>query len=534
MRIEPTAAILDIGESRQLTARVIDSSGDEASGVDVRWQSSDPEIANVDQTGRVIGISEGQVLIEASVGGVTGAAAIEVLPLCRIEDAPETLSMLVGDTTRFVAQFVCPSHQGSGVKWASTDVNVAVVDSNGRVTSIAAGKTSLVGRAEADLSVSATVDMDVLDSSSAVSVLTHPAVADVAPGQPLDLVAEVSGAAEDRVSWRSLDSDVVHVDQNGRVTALRRGTGYIVAIARADTTSRDVSIIRVSRDLAVVPGSIEIPHGGEARLSAYPTGVRWSSDNSFIASVDSAGLVSALFPGTVEITAQSTTDTGVASTATVMVVGAEGPVAIERVTHSGTALPVDPSATTGIIDVGLRLSAEESDKPAAVELLLSGTVIWRADYVGGPASFLVTTDTYWAPSGLYTLLARITDTSGAVIANTPEARLAIFHRNPPPAIAKITVAGTDSAVDIANVAGAIDIYVSLDAPVDGAAAAVRLMLDGKIAGEKAYTGGPSQVVFTIDTTSLQNGIHDLWPLVVDAAGNVYGPPGPLLQITVSN
>ncbi|MGI9628279.1 MAG: Ig-like domain-containing protein, partial [Longimicrobiales bacterium] len=70
IEIDPLATML-ILDSLHFTARALDSSGQEAGGVDVTWESSNEQIARVAETGAIVAQSAGSVMITASAGGVT-------------------------------------------------------------------------------------------------------------------------------------------------------------------------------------------------------------------------------------------------------------------------------------------------------------------------------------------------------------------------------------------------------------------------------------------------------------------------------
>ena len=75
--LNKTAISMIIGESQTLSATVIPS---DATDKTVKWVSSDPSVANVDQNGTVIAISEGEIIITASVGVIKAECRIVVEP----------------------------------------------------------------------------------------------------------------------------------------------------------------------------------------------------------------------------------------------------------------------------------------------------------------------------------------------------------------------------------------------------------------------------------------------------------------------
>ena len=76
--VSPADVSVNAGKSAQLTARVLDASGNVLSGRAVTWESSDTRLATVDQGGVVRGIRKGNVIVTAKSEGKVGTATIRV------------------------------------------------------------------------------------------------------------------------------------------------------------------------------------------------------------------------------------------------------------------------------------------------------------------------------------------------------------------------------------------------------------------------------------------------------------------------
>ena len=74
--VAPQSAKIFVGDALNLGAQARDASGAVIAGKAVLWSSSDDRIAVVSSTGRVRALTLGQVLITATVDGVTGSSAI--------------------------------------------------------------------------------------------------------------------------------------------------------------------------------------------------------------------------------------------------------------------------------------------------------------------------------------------------------------------------------------------------------------------------------------------------------------------------
>jgi chitodextrinase len=134
------------------------------------------------------------------------------------------------------------------------------------------------------------------------------------------------------LTWRSLESQIVQVDGNGRATAMSPGTARIVV---ETTEQADTATIQVVQDVATVsvtPGTPTIGVGGTQQLTASlldPNGhavsgraVTWASGNTGIATVNGGGVVTGVSAGSTAITA---TSGGTSGSATVTVTGGPPP-----------------------------------------------------------------------------------------------------------------------------------------------------------------------------------------------------------------
>ena len=79
VEVSPQELVLTaIGETGELSATVLDEDGEEISGATVTWDSSDVEVATVDEDGVIEAVGEGSATITAESGDVEGTAAVTV------------------------------------------------------------------------------------------------------------------------------------------------------------------------------------------------------------------------------------------------------------------------------------------------------------------------------------------------------------------------------------------------------------------------------------------------------------------------
>lgn len=225
------------------------------------------------------------------------------------------------------------------IHWTSSDLSVAVVDENGLVTGIGAGKATITGVTN-DGGYKATASVTVTKVAP-TSVEIIPREIEVHTGETAHLCASVSPqkASSRAVTWASSNPAVASVSRTGRLTGLQAGTVTITATTQNQglTAASAIRVVPIALDaIEISPARTLVPLGSTFQLNvtftpenASDRSVRWSSSNKEIAAVDANGLVTALTEGDATIRAVSN-DGGLESEADIGVVQVTGtPVYVE-------------------------------------------------------------------------------------------------------------------------------------------------------------------------------------------------------------
>ena len=167
-QVEITALRSEVAvqESVQLTARAVDGAGRVMDDVLVRWISSTPEIAEVDETGRVLATNPGTARITAVIGGRPTSTLIVIheLPAATVEAELAYAEPFAGQAIPLRANAL--NRLGGAVanpvySYASANEAIADVDGAGLVFARAEGTTVLTVRsANASTQVEVTVRPD--------------------------------------------------------------------------------------------------------------------------------------------------------------------------------------------------------------------------------------------------------------------------------------------------------------------------------------------------------------------------------------
>ena len=314
-----------INRTYQTTVSVRDINGAEITGKTVKYESLFPEVATVDQKGLVTPKAVGQASIKASVDGRTAQANIRVLDrVTRVVVTPANDQVAINQTRVMLASVTGASGQtigGRNITWRSSNAAIATVSPQGIVSGVALGTVT----------ITASVELDAVDGSTAVTVINVPvasvALAPSSPqflrlgGAPLQVTATprdvnntpITGRA---VTWASSNTSVATVSSTGLVTAVAVGSASITAeVDGRVSPSLPVTVTEIPlKSVTLAPDSIALQTSNTRVLT--PTVIDslnrtvtnlsnrlviWSSSAAAIASVSNTGTVAALTAGTTRV-----------------------------------------------------------------------------------------------------------------------------------------------------------------------------------------------------------------------------------------
>lgn len=290
------------------------------------WTSSDEDVAVVNSNGVVTAISKGTATITATIkDNVTDKTATCKITVKEEEQATEPPTVKVTDISLdktsltlaikesyTVKATLKPSNATEKASWKSSNTKVATVDSNGKITAVAAGSATITCTA---------------GSKSAIVVVTVTSGSVPSTGITLDkskVVITVNSTATikatltpadstDTITWTTNNPDVAAVSATGIVTGKAKGTAIITATTESGKIAMCVVEVTEEKKATVKldKTALELVIGDTVTLNKTvdpadaESGLVWkySSSNPNVAVVAaSSGAVTALSEGTATIT----------------------------------------------------------------------------------------------------------------------------------------------------------------------------------------------------------------------------------------
>ncbi|MBQ6383665.1 MAG: Ig-like domain-containing protein [Clostridia bacterium] len=303
------------------------------------WSSSDTEVAQVNDNGRVTGISRGVATITAAAKDntyLTGSFVVKVLiPLEKLTVWGESDTLLLNADSSLSETFLSVIAEPEDayippIVWSSSNPEIASVDTDGKVYGCSAGKTTIIASVaeDPDLGIRSrqvSYDINVIQPATGINLDSQNLVLSV--GQTYSMSAAVlpETASNKKLSWTSSNDEVIKVDDTGKLTAEGGGEADITVTTLDGSELSALCHVVVTQPVAVI--NITEP---EERFLTLSTGnirkiavqvlpedatnqeLVWTSSNVFVAQV-ADGSIEAVGAGDCIITCAALDGSGISA-----------------------------------------------------------------------------------------------------------------------------------------------------------------------------------------------------------------------------
>ena len=329
------------------------------------YTSSNPSVVTVGEDGLFSFNKAGTATITISAtdgSGVTASCKVNVKNAL-IEDIyiPDSITLVQGSGTNLSPGFNPYYATNKTLKWSSSDPTVATVDADGWISAKKAGRTTITASATDGSGVTASCEVYV--QTIYVSSIELPeGEISLKKGESIQFYPTVLpyDASNQKLEWKSSNTAVATVDENGLVTAKNIGFAQITAMATDGsgiTATRRVIVSRVEPvSLTLDKGNVTLDAGETVQLNAslFPkeadsSYLTWESSNVNVVKVDSKGKVTAVSTGTAIITVSTTDGSNLSDTCVIKVEKIKS-YSITYVLNGGKNNAKNPSVYTSLTE----------------------------------------------------------------------------------------------------------------------------------------------------------------------------------------
>ena len=227
-------AAMDVGETKTLTITITPSNTTNQS---VTWKSSNEAVLRVDSAGGLTALTAGTATVTVTAKAKSSIKATLDITVSAVHVDVESLTLSgrseveVGKT---ITQGVNALPKGSSneVTFESSDVAIATIDANGKITGVAEGTATITATSKENVAIKATKVVTVTPASTEdpddpnvkpTSIVLSYTNDTVEVGYKLQFSATVyPEGANQNVTWQSRKEDVATVSAKGYVTGDRK------------------------------------------------------------------------------------------------------------------------------------------------------------------------------------------------------------------------------------------------------------------------------------------------------------------------
>ena len=271
----------------------------------LKWSSSKNSVVSVNKSGQLYGKKPGYATIKVKATDGSGAEATARIRVVReagsISANPSFLPMIVGRRKKIKVKISPKNATYKTAKFKSENTDIAMVDSKGRVTALAAGKTKIVISAKDNSGKKQAVVVQVREYIPATSLTLSNTTLTMGIGDKQSTIYSIApGGTDDKVKWATNNKAVATVSKKGLITGVGSGNATITATTTSGKTAQ-IAVTVVGLNFY----NLDLEQYDTYTLSVLGEvkNVAWDSENPEIATVAN-GVVTAKKPGSTTIIAR--------------------------------------------------------------------------------------------------------------------------------------------------------------------------------------------------------------------------------------
>lgn len=228
-----------------------------------------------------------------------------ILSSITIDEKYDVYTLVKGENYTLHFSTLPDNATNSGVNWVSSNEEVAMVDSNGKVTAIAVGTSVITAKPAVGYAdgVSATITISVVEElalTQSIEITNLPKELELMQTQTLQLKTKTipENPSFYLLSWKSSDEKVATVDETGRVLAVGVGKATITGTTTDGTNlSKSVEVVvkpiihvetfeMSSIHNKLAKGEISVLKYTVTPADATVSALEWSTSDATIASIE--------------------------------------------------------------------------------------------------------------------------------------------------------------------------------------------------------------------------------------------------------
>lgn len=337
LKLDSNSKVIYVGEKLKLGYTFTPP---DVANQNVKWKSSSPSVATVDDKGNITGVAVGETVIiaQAEDGNWVDTCTVSVKQMAKgIKIETKDVTLNKGDTYDIKYTIDPPNATDITLNWATNKASIATVSNTGRITAVGVGSCIItVTTSAGEVSY---CNVTVIENASGIKLNFTEKTVYVNNSFTLRATIVPDGATNRKVTFSSSNSKIATVSTKGVVKGLKAGTA-IITCSSEDGGYEARCIVTVKKLVTKVKlnySSYILGLNKSLQLKATVTSnsatkkkVKWTSTSPGIAYVNSKGLVTGRKIGTATITAHSMDGSGIVARCKIKVVNPTSSIKLDK------------------------------------------------------------------------------------------------------------------------------------------------------------------------------------------------------------
>ncbi len=304
----------------------------DATNVNLDWSSSNTSVATVTDTGLVTAVGEGTAKIictaaDEGKASVSHEITVEGYITKSLEITVDAINWPVGKSSTF-KPVVTPAGASTSFEWTSSNEKVATISETGKLTAVGVGTATITCKSTDGTNLSDSCVVNVYPKTESLRITVDVIRWNAGKSSTFKPVIMPTEASK-KLSWTTSNSKVATISQEGKLTAVGAGTATITCKTTDGTNlSASCKIIvtgSLTKSLNITVDTIKWPIGKSSTFKPAitpadaSTKFAWTSSDPTVATISSAGKLTAVGAGETIITCKTTDGTNLQDTCKVIV-----------------------------------------------------------------------------------------------------------------------------------------------------------------------------------------------------------------------
>ena len=198
------------------------------------WKSMNPNVATVNQNGVVTAKSAGSTFILAETSNQKVAQCLvtvydsEIYPTS-ISLSETSTTIYKGESKTLSVTFTPTNSTNTNITWTSSNSKVVSVNSSGVITGVEEGSATITATTENGIKATCLVKTEIKNVEVTSISMKSSETISVNESKILEVTISPKDATNKNITWKSNNTNIVTVDQSGKITGMKEGTAKIIA-----------------------------------------------------------------------------------------------------------------------------------------------------------------------------------------------------------------------------------------------------------------------------------------------------------------